>query len=49
MGQFGRDLRRVEDATLLTGQGTYTDDLKFPEALYAYIVRSPVAAAALNP
>ena len=48
MGQFGRDLRRVEDATLLTGQGTYTDDLKFPEALYAYIVRSPVASASIK-
>ncbi len=48
MGQFGRDLRRVEDDVLLRGKGTYTDDLKFPDALYAYIVRSPVASATIN-
>jgi carbon-monoxide dehydrogenase large subunit len=48
MGQFGKDLRRVEDNVLLRGAGTYTDDLKFPDALYLYILRSPVASAAIK-
>ena len=48
MGQFGRDLRRVEDDVLLKGAGTYTDDLKFPEALHLYLLRSPVASAAIK-
>ncbi len=48
MGQFGRDLRRIEDDVLLRGAGTYTDDLKFPEALHLYLLRSPVASAAIK-
>src|SRR5262245_8297742 len=38
----GRSIRRVEDPTLVTGQGRFTADL--PAALAVRFVRSPVAA-----
>src|SRR5262244_2774147 len=38
----GRSLRRVEDPTLVTGQGRFTADL--PAARWVRFVRSPVAA-----
>src|SRR4249920_2416260 len=38
----GRSLRRVEDPSLVTGQGRFTTDL--PAALWVRFVRSPVAA-----
>jgi carbon-monoxide dehydrogenase large subunit len=38
----GRSLRRVEDPSLVTGQGRFTADL--PAALWVRFVRSPVAA-----
>src|SRR5262249_33153769 len=38
----GRSIRRVEDPTLLTGQGRFTADL--PAALFVRFVRSAVAA-----
>src|SRR5215216_4248757 len=42
MTWVGRSIRRVEDASLLTGQGRFTSDL--PAALWVRFVRSPVAS-----
>jgi carbon-monoxide dehydrogenase large subunit len=42
---FGSGIRRREDPRLITGQGTYTDDVKLPGLLHAAILRSPFAHA----
>lgn len=39
---------RREDRRLVTGQGQYADDLNFPGAAYAVMVRSPHAHAGLS-
>jgi 2-furoyl-CoA dehydrogenase large subunit len=45
----GRPMRRIEDASLLTGRGQYGDDAGVkPGTLHAAIVRSPHAHAVLN-
>ncbi|HXY90961.1 MAG TPA: xanthine dehydrogenase family protein molybdopterin-binding subunit [Acidimicrobiia bacterium] len=44
----GARINRVEDARLLTGHGTYVDDISLPGMLHAYFVRSPFARAALR-
>jgi len=45
----GRPMRRIEDASLLTGRGQYGDDVGVkPGTLHAAIVRSPHAHALLN-
>lgn len=45
----GRPMRRIEDASLLTGRGQYGDDVGVkPGTLHAAIVRSPHAHATLN-
>jgi len=36
---------RLEDYRLLTGRGRFVDDLPFPDALHAHILRSPHAHA----
>jgi carbon-monoxide dehydrogenase large subunit len=41
-------VRRVEDARLLRGRGTFADDLQISGALYAHFVRSPHAHALLG-
>ena len=41
----GQALRRKEDPPLITGRGTYTDDLTLPGQLYVAIIRSPEAHA----
>jgi carbon-monoxide dehydrogenase large subunit len=41
----GQPVKRFEDATLITGQGRYTDDIKLPNMAQAYVLRSPVAHA----
>ncbi len=38
----------VEDARLLTGHGTYVDDIALPGMLHACFVRSPFARAAIR-
>jgi carbon-monoxide dehydrogenase large subunit len=38
---IGASLKRVEDATLLRGAGSYVDDLREPGLLHLAIVRSP--------
>jgi carbon-monoxide dehydrogenase large subunit len=44
----GERLRRVEDARLLTGHGTFVDDVSLPGMLHACFVRSPFARAAVR-
>jgi carbon-monoxide dehydrogenase large subunit len=41
----GQSLRRKEDPRLITGQGTYVDDINLPGQLWAAWVRSPEAHA----
>ena len=45
----GQRLERLEDAALLTGRGSYADDLGVkPGTLYAAVLRSPHAHARLR-
>src|ERR1700751_1337566 len=44
----GTRVLRVEDARLLTGRGTFVDDVKRPGMLHACFVRSPFARARIN-
>jgi carbon-monoxide dehydrogenase large subunit len=44
----GARISRVEDARLVTGRGTYVDDITLPGMLHAYFVRSPHAHAAIK-
>jgi aerobic carbon-monoxide dehydrogenase large subunit len=44
----GVPVRRVEDPTLLKGQGTYIDNLPIEGALHLAFVRSPVAHATIR-
>ena len=39
----GQPVRRGEDAKLLTGRGTYTDDIDLPGQAHAWVLRSPHA------
>ncbi|SDF89942.1 carbon-monoxide dehydrogenase large subunit [Limimonas halophila] len=50
MGQFGfgQAVRRVEDTRLLTGHGSYTDDLGQPGDAHLKLVRSPHAHAVIS-
>ena len=43
----GARVQRIEDARLLTGRGSYVDDVVLPGMLHARFVRSPVARAAI--
>ena len=45
---FGSGIRRREDPRLITGQATYTDDIKLPHMVYAAILRSPHAHANIS-
>ena len=42
---IGRSVRRSEDKRLITGRGTFTDDIHLPGMLYGAFVRSPFASA----
>src|SRR5215216_4884410 len=44
----GRAMRRKEDPRMITGLGTYVDDMVLPGMLYAAIVRSPEAHATIT-
>ncbi len=44
----GARVARVEDARLLTGHGTFVDDIVLPRMLHAYFVRSQHARAAIR-
>src|SRR5215469_5563432 len=37
----GQSVKRTEDLRLVTGQGQYTDDIRFPKETYAALLRSP--------
>ena len=45
---LGNPVLRLEDPTLLTGEGKYVDDLVEPGMLYVALVRSPVAHGTIN-
>ena len=45
---IGKSVKRVEDKRFITGQGKYTDDIKMPGMVHAYILRSPYAHATVN-
>ncbi|ART72383.1 xanthine dehydrogenase [Mycobacterium dioxanotrophicus] len=44
----GRRIERVEDTRLLTGRGTFVDDITRPGMLHACFVRSPFARATIT-
>jgi carbon-monoxide dehydrogenase large subunit len=44
-GEVGRDRRRKEDARLITGRTTWTENLTLPGMLHLAILRSPMAHA----
>jgi aerobic carbon-monoxide dehydrogenase large subunit len=44
----GARVNRVEDARLLTGRGTFVDDVSLPGMLHACFVRSPFARAEIR-
>lgn len=45
---FGSAIRRREDPRLLTGNGTFTDDIRLPGMVYAAMLRSPHAHARIK-
>ncbi|MEA2783421.1 MAG: aerobic carbon-monoxide dehydrogenase large subunit [Rhodospirillaceae bacterium] len=45
---IGAAVLRKEDFRLLTGRGTYTDDINRPGQTYAYVLRSPHACAKIR-
>lgn len=45
---IGAAVRRVEDQRFITGRGRYTDDIRRPDQVYAYIVRANVAHGELR-
>ena len=44
----GQPVRRFEDLNLITGRGHYTDDIHLPGMVFAYVLRSPLAHAAIR-
>lgn len=44
----GGEVKRREDASLLTGRGTYVDNMQTPGQLVMHLVRSPVAHARIG-
>ena len=44
----GQAIRRKEDPPLITGRGTYVDDISPPGMLWAAFVRSPEAHATIT-
>jgi aerobic carbon-monoxide dehydrogenase large subunit len=45
---IGRSIKRVEDLELVKGLGTYLDDVRLPNMLYAAFLRSPHAHATIK-
>src|SRR5262249_6614881 len=45
MSYTGQPLKRLEDPRLVTGNGSFIDDLRLPDMLYARVLRSPHAHA----
>jgi hypothetical protein len=46
---IGQPVRRKEDLRLLTGRGSFADDVSLPELAHAVIVRSPMPMRILHP
>ena len=44
----GQSLKRFEDRRLLIGAGSFVDDIKLPDMLYAVMIRSPHAHALIQ-
>jgi carbon-monoxide dehydrogenase large subunit len=47
-GRIGQPVRRLEDLRLVTGRGSFTDDVGLPGQVYAVMVRSPHAHARIR-
>lgn len=47
-GRIGDSVRRVEDQRLLTGKGSYTDDLHYGQECHMAVLRSPHAHATIE-
>ncbi len=45
---IGQEVKRVEDAALITGRGQYVDDLQLPGLLHISLVRSPYGHALIK-
>ena len=41
----GQPVTRIEDTRLITGEGNYTDDIKFDNMCHGVFVRSPYSHA----
>ena len=48
MSYSGQSLKRFEDPKLLTGRGSFVDDIHLPDMLYAHVLRSPHAHARIR-
>jgi aerobic carbon-monoxide dehydrogenase large subunit len=48
MRYSGQPLKRMEDPRLVTGQGSFVDDIQLPDMLHAAVLRSPHAHARLR-
>src|SRR5262245_2744116 len=48
MPYTGQPLKRFEDPRLLTGRGSFVDDIQLPDMLYAAALRSPHAHARIR-
>jgi aerobic carbon-monoxide dehydrogenase large subunit len=48
MSYIGLPIKRFEDLRLLTGQGTFVDDMRVPDMLYAVVLRSLHAHARIG-
>ena len=48
MTYVGQSVKRFEDHRLLTGQGSFVDDMKLPGLLHALVLRSPHAHAGIR-
>ena len=48
MPYIGQSLKRFEDPKLLTGQGSFVDDIQLPDMLHVAILRSPHAHARIR-
>jgi carbon-monoxide dehydrogenase large subunit len=48
MHDVGQSIKRVEDPRLVTGNGTFVDDLTLPDMLHTAVLRSQYAHARLR-
>ena len=48
MNYVGRPVKRFEDPKLITGRGTFVDDITLPDMLHAAVLRSPYAHARIR-